>query len=332
MRKIILLCLLATLFTMVLVSPAPAEQKAARSMFPLPPELVNLPVVKAEPWLKIEDNPATFLEGPAFDRNGNLYVTSIYDGRIFKITPDKKVSTIFNNKSIKPDGLAIHKDGRLFVACLTGELLAMKTDGSDVTNLDVKCNGKPEKLNDLVFDAKGNLYVTDFTGTMAKPTGGIYRYSADFKTVQPVYEGMASANGIGLSPKGNEIWASETARGTLLHLTLLEDGITLSPTVGATHPYYFTGHPGPDSLAIDQNGNIYQAMVFQGRAVILNKSAIPIANVVIPGRDEGKHLGTTKVAFKPGTMDVYIMAWGNGGAWIYKFRGLAKGLTLYSHQ
>lgn len=301
-------------------------------MFPLPPELVNLPVIKAEPWLKIEDNPATFLEGPAFDRNGNLYVTSIYDGRIFKITPDKKVSTIFNNKSIKPDGLAIHKDGRLFVACLTGELLAMKTDGSDVTNFDVKYNGKPERLNDLVFDAKGNLYVTDFTGTVAKPTGGIYRYSADFKTVQPVYEGMASANGIGLSPKGNEIWASETARGTLLHLTLLEDGITLRPTVGATHPYYFTGHPGPDSLAIDQNGNIYQAMVFQGRAVILNKSAIPIANVVIPGRDEGKHLGTTKVAFKPGTMDVYIMAWGNGGAWIYKFRGLAKGLTLYSHQ
>jgi lactonase len=332
MRKTILICLLATLFIVVLAGLAPAQKKAAPSVVPIPLELANLPTIKAEPWLNIEDNPATFLEGPAFDRNGNLYVTSVYDGRIFKITQDKKVSTIFNNKSIKPDGLAIHKDGRLFAACLSGELLAMNTDGSNVTNYDAKYNGKPERLNDLVFDTKGNAYATDFTGTPANPTGGIYRYSADFKTVQPVYQGMASANGIALSPKGNEIWASETCRGTLLHLQLLEDGITLNPTVGANHPYHFTGHPGPDSISMDKDGNIYQAMVFQGRGVILNKSAIPIANIVIPGRDEGKHLGTTKMAFKPGTRDVYIMAWGNGGAWIYKFLGLAEGLKLFSHQ
>ena len=40
----------------------------------------------------------------------------------------------------------------------------------------------------------------------------------------------------------------------------------------------------------------------------------------------------TIIAFKPGTDEVYIMAGGEGGAWIYKFRGLAQGLKLYSHQ
>ena len=85
-------------------------------------------------------------------------------------------------------------------------------------------------------------------------------------------------------------------------------------------------------MKIDVDGNIYQCMIFQGRAVILNSSGIPIANVVIPGRDEGKHLVTTNLAFKPGTNEVYIMAAGVGGAWIYKFQGLAHGLTLYSHQ
>jgi lactonase len=332
MKKTALLCVLSALFLLVLAESASSQTKAAPGVGLLPPELVNLPIIKAVPWFKIEDNPATFLEGPAFDRDGNLYVTSMRDGRIFKITPDKKVSTIFNSKSIKPNGLALHKDGRLFVACLSGELLSMNTDGSNVTNFDAKYNGKPESLNDVIFDAKGNAYVTDFTGTPANPTGGIYRYSPDFKTVQPVYQGMASANGIVFSPKGNEIWASETARGVLLHLLLLEDGVTLAPIVGANHPYHFTGHAGPDSITIDQNGNIYQAMIPQGRAVILDKSAIPIANVVIPGRDEGKHLGTTRMAFKPGTREVYITAWGNGGAWIYKFRGLAEGLRLFSHQ
>jgi len=85
-------------------------------------------------------------------------------------------------------------------------------------------------------------------------------------------------------------------------------------------------------MAIDVEGNVYQCMIFQGRAVILNNRGIPVANVVIPGRDEGKHLGTTNLAFKPGTDEVYITAWGVGGAWIYKFRGLAQGIKLFSHQ
>jgi hypothetical protein len=43
-------------------------------------------------------------------------------------------------------------------------------------------------------------------------------------------------------------------------------------------------------------------------------------------------LRTTNVAFRPGTDEAVITASGEGGAWIYTFRGLAKGLTLFSHQ
>ena len=86
---------------------------------PLPPELKHLPTIKAEPWLLIDKDPSVFLEGPAFDRQGNLFVSSIFDSRILRITPKKKVEVIFQKEGLLPDGIAIHKDGRLFIACLS---------------------------------------------------------------------------------------------------------------------------------------------------------------------------------------------------------------------
>jgi len=304
-----------------------------KSLVPLPPELTRLPTIKAEPWMLVEDNPAIFLEGPAFDRQGNLFVSSIFDSRILRITPKKKVSTLLQQPGLLPDGIAIHKDGRLFIACLSGKIITIQPDGTHLTHIEPRCNGKPASANDLVFDRNGNFYVTDFIGTVAEPTGGVYRFSADLTKVEPVIGHLASANGIGISPEGNVLWVSETCRNEILRIELLEDGISINPVAGVTIPCRFTGGPGGcDSMKIDVEGNVYQCMIFQGRAVVLNNRGIPVANVVIPGRDKGKHLGTANLAFKPGTDEAFITAWGEGGAWIYTFRGLAEGLTLYSHQ
>lgn len=304
-----------------------------KSPVPLPPELLRLPTIKADPWVCVEDNPATFLEGPAFDRQGNLFVSSIFDHRLLKITPKKKVSMILQQPGLLPDGIAIHKDGRLFIACLSGRVVTVHPDGTHLTDVEPKFNGRPASVNDLVFDQHGNLYVTDFTGTVADPTGGVYRYSADLTRIEPVLQHLASANGVGISPEGNVLWVSETCRNEMLRIELLEDGIGINPVAGVTIPCRFSGGPGGcDSMAIDVDGNVYQCMIFQGRAVVLNNRGIPVANVVIPGRDRGKHLITTNVAFKPGTNQAFMTASGEGGAWIYTFRGLAKGLTLYSHQ
>ncbi len=313
-------------------SPGYADSTISKSLVPLPPSLKNLPKIKADPWLQVDPGDL-FLEGPAFDRNGNLFVSSIFDNRILKITPDKQVSTVLKQDGLLPDGIAIHKDGRLFLACLSGKIVAVNPDGSNMTEIRVKYNGFPKSANDLVFDSKGNLYVTDFIGTVSDPKGGVYRYSSDLKTIKPIFQNLASANGIGLFPKGNILWVSETCRNALHRIQLLKDGITINPVAGAGIPYRFTGGPGGcDSLALDVDGNVYQAIIFQGRFLILNNRGIPVAQVLMPGRDKGKLLRTTNVAFKPGTNEVYVTVSGAGGAWIYKFRGLAKGLKLFSHQ
>lgn len=232
-----------------------------------------------------------------------------------------------------PDGIAIHKDGRLFLACLTGKLAAINPDGSNPTYVEARYQGKPQCMNDLVFDSAGNIYVTDWTGNIADPTGGVYRFSADLKDVKQVIGHLAMPNGVSLSPEGDVLWVAATSSNRLIRLQLQKDGISLDPFEGTHVPYRFMGAPGGcDSSAVDINGNLYQCMIFQGRALILNKTGIPIANVLIPGRENGKLLRSTNVAFKPGTDEVYLTTSGDGGAWIYMFRGLAKGLKLFSHQ
>ena len=214
-------------------------------------------MLEVEPWLQVEPGDI-FLEGPAFDRQGNLYVSSIFDSRILKITPEKQITTIFKQDGLLPDGIAIHKDGRLFLACLSGKVATVNPDGSNFTIIEAKYQGAPRSANDLVFDSKGNFYVTDFTGNVSDPSGGVYRYSADLMTVKPVFKNLAAANGIALSPEGNVLWVSETCRNALHRIQLLEDGITINPVAGANVPYHFIGGPGGgDSMAVDEEGNVY---------------------------------------------------------------------------
>ncbi|OGO24486.1 MAG: hypothetical protein A2144_01880 [Chloroflexi bacterium RBG_16_50_9] len=303
-----------------------------KSVVPIPAELAGFPVIEAEPWFQVDPSPEAFLEGPAFDRAGNLIITSPPFGLVFKITKQKRLSTIFHDKNIRVDGSAFHKDGRLFIACISGELMTMNSDGGQVNCMYPKYQGKALFMNDLVFDSKGNIYVTDFTGTIAEPTGGVFRLSPDAATVQPILQHLAAPNGISLSPEGNVLWVGETTRNTILRIALLEDGITPSPIDGVTCAYYSTGFAGPDSNKVDADGNLYQAIIGQGRLIVLNAGGIPVANVIIPGREEGKFLRTTNLAFKPGTSEGYITTSGQGGGWIYRFEGLAEGLRLFSHQ
>ena len=316
-----------------------SDRENQKSMVPIPPELVKLPTIKAQPWVMVDSDPSILLEGPAFDREGNLYVTSIFNSRLYKITPKKQVTFVQLPDGLLPDGIAIHKDGRLFIACLSGGVVTVNPDGSNLNDLP-KYNGKPAMANDLVFDnVNGDLYVSDFTGTIADPTGGVYRYSNNYTTVVPVIENLAAANGVGIAPPGsltptgaNVLWVGETGRNDILYIELLDDG-SINPVAGVTIPCRYGGGPGgADSLRIDVEGNVYQCLIFQGRAQILNSRGVSIGNVLIPGREKGQHLTTSNLAFKPGTDEAYIVAGGEGGAWIYKFTGLAEGLKLYSHQ
>ncbi len=64
-------------------------------------------------WLDIQfhgKDTGCFLEGPSFDRAGNLYVVDIPWGRIFRISPQGEFSLVAEYEG-EPNGLKIHRDG-----------------------------------------------------------------------------------------------------------------------------------------------------------------------------------------------------------------------------
>ena len=104
--------------------------------------------------------------------------------------------------------------------------------------------------------------------------------------------------------------------------------MTIAP-FGATIPYYFTGHEGPDSVCIDSDDNLYVAMYGQGRVLVFNKRGYPIGQILMPGRDEGKMLRSTHPQFIPGTNQLLICTNdiendSEGGSMIYTVEPLLK--------
>src|SRR4051794_12272623 len=144
-----------------------------RGPVPIPPSERNLQTAVATLWFKVSKTPMV-LEGPSFDRAGNLLVSDVYEGRVLRITPDKKLSMVFSKEGLGPGGLAIHKDGRIFIAGIhdlrgSGSIMTINPDGSGMqTIIPLSAGYQP---NDLVFDTQGGFYFTDFRGTSTDSRG-----------------------------------------------------------------------------------------------------------------------------------------------------------------
>ncbi len=314
--------------------PTLAYTKEGPQLQAIPAPEKNLPTVTAQPWFKVSDK-GLQLEGPSFDRDGNLFFVEVFGGQVLKLDSQKKLRVVVPKNELGSAGLAIHKDGRLFVAGLgnfkdTGNLTAYNADGSG--KQVIIAGDKNYLVDDLVFDNAGGFYFTDFKGTSTEPSGGVYYVAPGGDTIVPILPKLAIANGIALSPDGKTLWVTEFATG-LLHRIELKDAQTIAP-FGEAVVYRFNG-PSPDSMRVDEDGNLYVAMYSQGRVLVLNPNGQPIGQILIPGREDGHFLRSTSMALKPGTNEVYLVAsdgdLGQGSA-IFRAQGFAKALALYSHQ
>ncbi len=93
----------------------------------------------AAPWFKVSEG-RMILEGPCFDADGNLLLADVSGGRVLRLSPEKRLSTVVELNKLAPGGLAMHQDGRIFIAAMnmateTGSILAVKSDGTGMQTI-----------------------------------------------------------------------------------------------------------------------------------------------------------------------------------------------------
>jgi sugar lactone lactonase YvrE len=74
-------------------------------------------------------------DGMEMDADGNLYMGDLENGRIVKITPDKKMTTLVEDKEKLswPDSYSISKDGYLYVSCSQIQQMPWFNDNNNIT-------------------------------------------------------------------------------------------------------------------------------------------------------------------------------------------------------
>lgn len=305
---------------------------------PLPADLAGLPTVTAEPWFCIDSDPSMCIEGPAVDTEGNLYVCVAVpppgpNPRIVKISRDKVMTDFYlSDGSDLPVGIAIHKDGRLFVAAMFGGFTVLNPDGSLNRRIIPRYeDGVIANPNDCVFDEKGNLYFTDYKGTINCPNGAVARLDADsnYEHVTKIVGNMMMPNGISFSPDFRTLWVGESNRNAVVQIRITENGELPQMGESINVVWYGSGLPMPDGNKVDAAGNFYQARMRGGHVLITNPQGTPIANVVVPQRGEGIWDNTSNLVLDTCVQEAFLLGFGRKGIWVLKFPTLAPAQKLF---
>lgn len=214
----------------------------------------------------------SFLEGPVFDRHGNLYVADIPYGRIFRISQAREWELVAEYDG-EPNGMKFLNDRELVIADYRNGLVRLDVQtGQARPFLERRNTERFKGVNDLIFDSRGNLYFTDQGQTgMHDPSGRVYRLSPDGR-LDLLIGNAPSPNGLVLSPDEKLLYVAMTRGNCVWRAPLLPDG-----SVGKAGQFFTSyGPSGPDGLAMDEAGHLIVANPGLGYAWVLNGRGEPV--------------------------------------------------------
>jgi len=206
---------------------------------------------------------------PAVDAEGNVYVT--FSGQrwqkvpvsLYKITANHSIKP-FITELINPTGLALDKNGYLFVTCRNdGTVHRVSPDGRAMQWIEGM-----GIATGLAFDKTGSLYVGDRSGTIFKisPEREIFV----FATLEP----SIAAYHLAFSPAGELFVTGPTTSS-------FDRVFRISPAGEVS--VFFRGLGRPQGLAFDRLGNLYVAGSLGGKRGIVRLTPGAEAEVVLGG-------------------------------------------------
>ena len=242
-------------------------------------------------------NQFTFTEGPATDKQGNVYFTDQPNNQIIKWSQEDGSFSVFTDSSHRSNGMYFDREGKL-ISCadLNNQLISINQNGQ-LSILAEGYNGLPlNGPNDLWIDNKGGIYITDpyyqrpwwNHQQMPQDAQCVYYLNPQGTQLTRVADKLQAPNGIIGTPDNTLLYVSDIADSKTYSYQIQADG-SLS-----NRKLLF--EKGSDGMTLDQRGNIYitnadGVSVFNKEGQQIDQIPIPedwTANVTFGGKERNK--------------------------------------------
>jgi gluconolactonase len=232
----------------------------------------------------------SFIEGPSFDLQGNLWFVDIPFGRIFRASPGGEVELMAEYDG-QPNGLKIDARGRIFIADFRNGIMSLDPASGQVETVLGDADSEGFKgCNDLHFGPDGALYFTDQGQTgLQDPSGRVYRWYPDSGRLDCLIDKVPSPNGLVLDSSGHTLYVAVTRANAVWRLPLSQSQRVVK---AGLFLQFSGGRAGPDGLALTRDNGVVVCQTGMGLVWVHDALGIPIAVVRSP-----KGLGTTNCAF-----------------------------------
>jgi len=249
-----------------------------------------------------------FPEGPVAMDDGSVLVVEVKRGTLTRVRPNGAKEVVAETGG-GPNGAAIGPDGMVYI-CNNGGLawaedgmpsggLPTGYTGGSIQRVD-PATGKVETLytecsgqrlrgpNDLVFDATGGFWFTDFgkVGERQRDRTAVYYAKTNGSLIKEMVFPIDGPNGVGLAPGDTRLYVAQTFEGRVwqwdiptpgeLARTAGEGGPLLAGPGGAKLLVGLPGYQLLDSLAVDSAGNVCVATLINGGITVISPDGVSV--------------------------------------------------------
>ncbi|MEI8074482.1 MAG: SMP-30/gluconolactonase/LRE family protein [Bacteroidota bacterium] len=235
-------------------------------------------IIAANATLQLVSNQFGFTEGPATDKQGNVFFTDQPNNRIWKYTTDGKL-TIFLENAGRSNGMYFDKKGNL-ITCADehNQLWEIQPNGK-IKVLIKEFNGRHlNGPNDVWVGPSGGMYFTDpyyqrdyWTRKTSELDGQKVYYLQPNKKPFIVADNLVQPNGIIGTKDGKYLYVADIGDNKTYRYQIAPDGKLKDQQLFAPM--------GSDGMTIDAQGNVY----LTGNGVtVYNKAGDLIEHIPVP--------------------------------------------------
>jgi gluconolactonase len=217
------------------------------------------------------------IEGPAFDKQGKLYVVNFQkDGTIGLVKPDGTAELFLTlPEGSTANSIKFDSKGTMYLADFTGHNV-LKVDMKTKKVSVYAHNDKFNQPNDLCINKKDQLFASD--PNWKESTGKLWRIDRGGKAVL-LDDKMGTTNGIELSPNEKILYVNESIQRKIWAFDVDAKGNISNKRLFAEFPDF-----GFDGMKCDKQGNLYVTRHGKGTIAVLSPKGDLLREIQLRGK------------------------------------------------